>query len=154
VLIDEALSAGRPDVAQGGQIGDLPRTVGRIERQRPARLQLPPVARVRLPVAADFSAVAGVQVGDRTDQRKALTRLGVLDLQHRVAVVFGAEDDPQHLDGAAEGSGIGIEEGRSVAHRAKLPPPREGALLGNPKYDKMPAIRPNRGRTKAGGRSR
>ena len=116
VLVDQPLGPGRADVAQRGQVGDLPRAVGGVERQRPARLQLPPVARVGLPVAADFGPVAGVQVGDRADQREALARLGVLHLEHRVAVVLGAEDDAQHLDRAAERGGVGIEEGRSVAH--------------------------------------
>ena len=94
VLVDQALGAGRADVAQRGQVGDPALAVGGVERQRAARPQLPAVARVGLPVAAHFGPVAGVEVGDRADQREALAGLHVLYLEHRVAVVLGAEDRP------------------------------------------------------------
>ena len=74
VLVDEPLRPRRADVAQRGQVGDPPRPVGGVERQRPARLQLAAVARVGLPVAADFGPVALVQVRDRADEREALPR--------------------------------------------------------------------------------
>ena len=101
VLVDQALGPGRADVAQRGQVGDLALAVGGVERQRPLGAQLAAVARVGLPLAADFGPVAGAEVGDRADQREALAGLGVLDLEHRVAVVLGAEDHPEHLDRAA-----------------------------------------------------
>jgi len=111
VLVEEALGAGRPDVAQRGQVGDPPGAVGRVKRQRTARLQLASVSRVGLPVAAHLGTLAGAQVGDRADQREALARLGVLHLEHGVAVVLGAEDDAEHLDRPREGRRVGVEEG-------------------------------------------
>ena len=101
VLVDQPLGPGRPDVAQRRQVGDPALAVGGVERQRAAGPQLAPVARVGLPVAADLGPVAGVQVGDGADQGEALARLGVLHLEHGIAVVLGAEDDAEHLDRAA-----------------------------------------------------
>ena len=153
VLVEQPLRAGGADVAQAGQVGELPRPVGGVERQRPARLQLPPVARVGLPIAAHFGALAGAQVGDRADEREALAGLRVLDLQNRVSVVLGAEDHADHLDRAGVGGGIGVEEGGGVVHRAKLaageaarlvPPPGPIAPLGLTKWEDA-AVRPNRG---------
>ena len=120
VLVDQPLGPGRPDVAKRRQVGDAALAIGRVERQGAPRLQLPPVARVGLPVAADLGPFAGVQVGDGTDQREALARIGVLHLEHGIAVVLGAEDDAQHLDRAGECRRIGVEEGRDRVHRSKL----------------------------------
>ena len=94
MLVDQAFGAGRPDVAQGGQVGDLALAVGRIERQRPLCPQLAPVAVVGLPLAADFGPVSGAQVGDRPDQCEALARARLLDLEHRVAIVLGRKMTP------------------------------------------------------------
>src|SRR5665811_281869 len=110
----------RADVSQRGQVGDPALAVGGIERQRPARLQLAPVARVGLPVAADFGPLALAQVGDRADQGKALARLRVLHLEHRVAVVLGGEDHAQDLDRPGEGGGVGVEERGGPVHASKL----------------------------------
>ena len=98
VLVDQPLGPRRADVAQRGQVGDLTLAVGGVERQRPLGAQLAAVAGVGLPLAADFGAVAGAEVGDRADQGEALAGLGLLHLEHRVAVVLGAEDDAEHLD--------------------------------------------------------
>ena len=114
MLVDEPLGAGRADVAQRGQVGDLPGAVGGVERQGALGAQLAPVAGVGLPLAADFRPVADAEVGDRADQREALARLGVLDLEHRVAVVLGAEDDAEHLD-------RGRVPGASVSKRVAAP---------------------------------
>jgi hypothetical protein len=119
VLVDEALGAGRADVAQRRQVGDPAGAVGGVERQRSRRLQLAAVAGVVLPVAADFGPVADAEVGDGAHQREALARLGVLDLEHRVAVVLGAEDHPQHLDRRRVGRSVGVEEGRGAVHAPK-----------------------------------
>jgi hypothetical protein len=135
VLVDQPLGAGRADVAQRGQVGDPALAVGGVERQRPARLQLPPVARVRLPVAAHFGPLPRAQVGDRTDQRESLARLDVLHLQHGIPVVLGAEDDAEYLDRAGEGRRVGVEEGGRVAHPPKLAggeAPRTYSKLGQP----------------------
>ncbi len=67
VLVDQPFGPGRADVPQRGQVGDLALAVGRIQRQRPLGPQLAPVAGVGLPLAADFGAVAGAEVGDRSD---------------------------------------------------------------------------------------
>ena len=72
MLVDQPLRPGRADVAQRGEVGDLALAVGGIERQRSLRSQLAPVAAVGLPLAADFGAVAGAEVGDRADQGEAL----------------------------------------------------------------------------------
>ena len=120
VLVDQPLGPGRPDVAQRRQVGDVALAVGGVERQRALGPQLAPVARVGLPLAADFGPFAGVEVGDRPDQREALARLGLLHLEHGVAVVLGAEDDAEHLDRAGEGGRVGVEEGRCRVHRSKL----------------------------------
>ena len=72
MLVDQALGPRLADVAQRGQVGDLALAVGRVERQRPLGPQLAAVAGVGLPLAADFGAVAGVEVGDRADQGEAL----------------------------------------------------------------------------------
>ena len=114
VLVDSRSARAGPMWRRRGQVGDLPGPVGGVERQRAACLQLAPVASVLLPVAADFGPVAGAEVGDGADQRELLARLGLLHLEHRVAVVLGAEDDREHLDRAGEGGRIGIEEGGGV----------------------------------------
>src|SRR5881394_81551 len=144
VFVAEALGTGRTDVTQASQVGNLARSVGGIERQRPPRPQLPSIARMCLPIAAYFGPLAGAQVGDRADQSKPLARLGVLHLQHRVAIVFSAEDDTDHFDRASEGGRIGVEESRGVAHTAKLAAYKAArvrvsrtSILGNPKYAKM-----------------
>ena len=111
MLVDQPLGPGGADVAQRGQVGDLALAVGGVERQRPLGPQLAPVARVGLPLAADFGPVAGAEVGDRADQGEALARVRVLHLEHRVAVVLGAEDDAEHLDRAGVGGRVGVEEG-------------------------------------------
>ena len=64
VLVHQPLGPGRPDVAQRRQVGDAALAVGGVERQGAPGLQLAPVARVGLPVAADLGPLAGVQVGD------------------------------------------------------------------------------------------
>ena len=118
VLVDQPFGARLTDVAQAGQVGDLALAVGGVERQRPDRPQLAPVARVGLPLAAHFGAVAGAEVGDRADQREALAEAGagLLHLEHGVAVVLGFEDDAEHLDRAAVGGGVGVEERGGRAH--------------------------------------
>ena len=112
MLVDQALGAGRADVAERGQVGDAALAIGGVEGQRAAGPELAAVARVGLPLAADFGPVAGVEVGDRADQGEALAGLGVLDLEHRVAVVLGAEDHPEHLDRRRVGGLVGVEECR------------------------------------------
>ena len=112
VLVDQPFGPGGADVAQRGEVGDLPLAVGGVERQRSLGPQLAPVAAVGLPLAADFGPVAGAEVGDRPDQCEALSGAGLLHLEHRVAVVLGPEDDPDHLDRARVGGCIGVEEGR------------------------------------------
>ena len=119
VLVDQALGAGWADVPQRGQIGDPSLAVGGVERQGATGLQLPAVLRVRLPVPAHFGPVAGVQMGDRADQREALARVDLLHLEHRVAVVLGAKDHPQHLDRPGEGSRVGVEQGGCAVHAVK-----------------------------------
>jgi hypothetical protein len=120
VLVDQSFRPGRADVPQRGEVGDAPLAVGRIERQGALGAQLAPVARVRLPVAAYFRPVANSQMGDGTDQCEPLARVGVLHLQHRVAVVFGAEDDAEHLDRSRVGRLVGVEQGCGAVHTPKL----------------------------------
>ena len=126
MLVDQPLGPGRADVAQRGQVGDLALAVGGVERQRALGAQLAAVAGVGLPLAADFGPVAGAEVGDRADQGEALARLGVLHLEHRVAVVLGAEDDAEHLDRAGVGGRVGVEEGRGAVHTLKASRRRGG----------------------------
>ena len=94
MLVDQPLGPGGADVAQRGQVGDLALAVGGVERQRSLGAQLAPVAAVGLPLAADFGPVAGAEVGDRPDQREALAGVGLLHLEHRVAVVLGRKITP------------------------------------------------------------
>jgi len=73
-----------------------------------------------LPLAADFGSVPFAKVGDGADQGEALASAGLLYLEHRVAVVVGPEDHPEHLDGAGVGGGVGVEQGGGRAHPSKL----------------------------------
>ena len=114
--VDQPFGPLLADVAEGRQVGDLALAVGRVERQGALGAQLAAVAGVGLPLAADFGPVAGAEVGDRPDQREAVAAVGVLHLEHRVAVVFGAEDHPEHLDRPRVGGGVGVEQGGG-AHR-------------------------------------
>ncbi len=120
VLVEKPLGAGRADVAQGGEVGEPALAVGGVQRQRPAGPQLAPVAAVGLPVAAHLGAVAGAEMGDRADQGEALAQLEVLNLQHRVAVVGGPEDDAEHLDRARVRGRVDVEEGGRAVHSSKL----------------------------------
>ena len=122
VLVDQPLGPGAADVAQRGQVGDLPLAVGGVERHRALGAELAAVARVGLPLAADLGPVALAEVGHRPDQGEAFARLGLAHLEHRVAVVLGAEDDAEHLDGAAVGGGVGVEQGRGSVHPSKARP--------------------------------
>ena len=126
VLVDQPFGPGGADVAQRGEVGDLPLAVGGVERQRSLCAQLAPVAGVGLPLAADFGPVAGAEVGDRPDQGEALAGLGLLHLEHRVAVVLGAEDHPEHLDRRRVGGRVGVEKGRGARSHLKASRRRGG----------------------------
>ena len=122
VLVEQPLGPLLADVTEGGQVSDLPLAVGRVERQGALGAQLAAVAVVCLPLAADFGPVASVEVADRPDQGEAFARLRLLDLEHGVAVVLVLVDDPDHLDGAAVGSGVGVEKGCCSGHAQRLRP--------------------------------
>ena len=124
VVIAQALGPGRPDVAQRGQIGDLPLPVGRVDRLRPERLHLGAVARVLLPLAAHLRPLARPQVAHGPDQDQLVAGLLVEHLEHRVAVVLGAEDLVADRDDRLEGAG---GEGRLSVDRAHLPEVRARA---------------------------
>ena len=68
VQVGEALSPGLADVAQRGQVADVPLAVGRVQRLGALHLQLPSVALVGGPLAADLRVLADREVGDGTDQ--------------------------------------------------------------------------------------
>ena len=133
-------------MAQGREVGDLALAVGRVERQGALGAQLAAVARVGLPLAADFGAVAGDEVGDRPDQREAVAAVGLLHLEHRVAVVFGAEDHPEHLDRAGVGGGVGVEQGGGAHHppKASAAARRDGSVYrrGSGKLGRNRAVAP------------
>jgi len=73
--------------------------------------ELAAVLGVGLPLAADFGPVARPEVGNRADQCEAVAALGLLHLEHRVAVVLGFVDDSEDLDRAAVGGRVGVEKG-------------------------------------------
>ncbi len=120
VRLDQLLGAPLADVAEAREVGDLPLAVGRVERQGALGAQLAAVARVGLPLAADFGALAGAEVGDRPDQRETVAAARLLHLEHGVAIVLGAEDHAEHLDRAGVGSGVGVEQTGGAHHLSKL----------------------------------
>ena len=104
----------------GRQVGDPALAVGGVEGQGALRPELPAVARVRLPVAADLGPLAGAEVGDGADQREPLAALDVLDLEHGVAVVLGAEDLVADHDDALESAGAECRLCLRRAHRPEI----------------------------------
>ena len=96
MVLDQPLRASRPDVAQRGEVGDLPVAVGGVQRQRPLSAELAPVAGVRLPVPADLGALRPApRWATGPTEGKALVRVGVAYLEHRVAVLLAAKTTPR-----------------------------------------------------------
>ena len=119
VAVGQPLGAGGADVAQRGQVGDLPVAVGGVKRLRAAGPKLRPVARVLLPLAAHLGTLAGAQVPERPDHRELVAGVLVGHRQHRVAVLLGAEELAPHPDGAGVGA-AGVAFGLGDADAARL----------------------------------